>query len=258
MDTKAPVFLVPTTSGTGSECTRVAIISIPDQNGKWSVFVNTTLAIVDPELTVSLPQTQTVNTGLDALAHAMEGMTSLDWNYHSDLFGEAAIKKISKHLRTAYNEPGNIEARSEMALAANWGGLAFNDPLTHVGHAMADAFSVHFHTAHGFGCAIALPETMALVAPAAPDKIRTIASAMGLQYSESDSSEAIGQKVADEIRSMMRDMNMKSLRDTGYSKEEIVGLYPDVVGSHLSNHCPVKITDDVAKKLLSDVYDTYQ
>jgi len=257
-DTKTPVFLVPTTAGTGSECTLVAIITIPELNVKGSVFMNTTLALVDPELTVTLPKYETVNTGLDAFAHAAEAMTSSTGNLHSDLFGEAAIKKISGNLRTAYNEPYNIAARSEMALAANWAGLAFNNPLTHAGHAAADAFSCHFHTPHGLGCAIALPEALALVAPALPDKMRTIALAMGLPLHGGESGEALGKLVADGIRRMMRDMDMKSLREMGYSREKVISFAPDVAASHLCGHCPVKVDVNVAEKLLADIYDTYQ
>jgi len=256
-DTKTPLFLVPTTSGTGSECTLVAIITIPEINIKGSVFMNTTLAIVDPELTVTLPKYETVNTGLDAFAHAAEAMTSSTGNRYSDLFGEAAIKKISDNLRAAYNEPNNLKARSEMALAANWAGLAFNNPLTHAGHAAADAFSCSFHTPHGLGCALALPEALALVAPVVPDKMRAIALAMGLTLSGGESGAELGSLVADGIRKMMRDMDMKSLREMGYSREKVISLAPDVAASHLCTHCPVEVDLSIAKKLLADIYDTY-
>jgi 1,3-propanediol dehydrogenase len=257
VNTKAPVFLVPTTAGTGSEVTRVAVISRPDKNGKWSVFVNTTLAIVDPELTVTLPKVETANTGLDAFSHAAEAMTCLNWNPHSDLVGEAAIKKITANLLIAYNEPDNLEARSEMALAANWAGLAFNDPITHVGHAVADAFSCHFHTPHGLNCALALPETMALVAPAMPDRMAVIANAMGLVVKGDESGTELGRMVAEGIRGLMRLMNIQSLKAMGYTREKVLSLAPDVVSNHLASYCPVKITEDVARDLLSKVYDTY-
>ncbi|MDR2530430.1 MAG: iron-containing alcohol dehydrogenase, partial [Oscillospiraceae bacterium] len=89
-----PVVLVPTTAGTGSEVTAVAIVSRPELNAKWSVFTNTAFALLDPELTLSLPGEVTANTGLDALAHAAEAMTTVMHNVHSDLFGAAAIRKI--------------------------------------------------------------------------------------------------------------------------------------------------------------------
>jgi 1,3-propanediol dehydrogenase len=257
VDTKPPVILVPTTAGTGSECTIVAIVSLPDRNVKWSAFVNTTLAIVDPELTVSLPKYETANSGLDALAHAAEAMTVKAWNYHSDLFGEAAIRKICRNLYTAWSEPDNLEARTEMSLAANWAGLAFNDPITHIGHAMADALSCRFHTPHGLGCALALPEALALVAPVVPERLRVIAGAMGLPLTGREDGAALGRLVADGVRAMMRRMEVKSLREMGYSRQAITALAPDVVANHLSDFCPVAVTEEVAVRALGAMYDTY-
>ena len=258
IDTKTPVILVPTTAGTGSEITKVAVISRPDANAKWSVFMNVNYAIVDPELTVTLPKLETATTGLDALSHAMEAMTGLNWNPHSDLVGEAAIRKIAKTLVTAYNEPDNIDARSEMMLAANFAGLAFNDPITHVGHSAADAFSCHFHTPHGYNCAVSLPTAMALVAPVMPEKMRVIADAMGIGLTGKESGKQLGELVADKIRELMRAVDLKSLGAMGFSREDVVSLVPDVVSNHLSSYCPVKVTDEVAGKVLADIYDSYQ
>ncbi len=257
VDTKVPVILVPTTAGTGSEVTKVAVISRPDTNGKWSVFINTTLSIVDPELTLTLPPEVTANTGLDALSHAAEAITGICWNPHSDLVGEAAIKKIAKNLKRCYDVPDDLDARAEMSLAANWAGLAFNDPITHVGHSVADAFSCSFHTPHGYNCAIALPETMALVAPAVPERVAVIGSALGIPLTGREEPSKLGSLVADEIRRLMHSMNISPLSSLGYSREQVISLYPDVVSNHLASYCPVKITDDVAKELLARVYDTY-
>lgn len=258
VDTKVPIVLVPTTAGTGSEVTAVSIISRPDMNTKWSVFVNTTLGIVDPDLTDTLPKGETASTGLDALSHAMEALTSNTWDYHSDLFAEAAIRKIWDNLYIAWSEPTNAKARDAMSLAANWAGIAFCNPLTHVGHACADAFSCHFHTAHGVGCALALPETMALLGNVMPDRIRTVAEAMSLNRPSDEAPEKTARAVADAILGLMRKMEMKSLRELGYTREQVVALAPDVAANHLSTHCPVEITIEVAKKLLGDIYDTYQ
>lgn len=257
VDTKVPVILIPTTAGTGSEVTRVAIISIPELNAKWSVFVNINLAIVDPELTISLPKIETANTGLDAFSHAAEAMTCKNWNHHSNILGEAAIKKIAKNLVNCYNEPGNLKARTEMALAANLAGLAFNDPITHVGHAVADALSCTFHTPHGLGCALALPETMALVAPAMQEPMRVIANAMEISLTGNETGDELGKLVADSIRGMMRAMDMKSLKEIGFTRKQIIDLAPHVVDNHLSSYCPVEITQKTAQELLARVYDSY-
>ena len=257
VDTTTPLILVPTTAGTGSECTKVAIISLPDKNVKWAVDVNTTMAIIDPELMLTLPKSITATTGLDALSHAMEAMTCINWNYHSDLYAEAAIRKIAKNLVICCEDPGNIEARSEMALAANWAGFAFNNPITHVAHAVADAFSCHFHTAHGHNCALALPDTMALVGPVLPERMRIMADAMGIKQNGGESGEQLGNAVADEIRVLMRRTGIKSLKDMGHTRQEVLDLTPDVTASFLSWNCPVKIDEETAAKLLAAVYDTY-
>jgi len=256
--TSTPVILIPTTAGTGSEVTAVAIVSRPELNAKWSAFTNTDLAIVDPELTVSLPKSQTANTGLDALAHAAEAMTTVNHNPHSDLYGEAAIKKIAKWLPIAYSEPSNKEARTEMMLAANWAGFAFNNPITHVGHAIADALSVAFHTPHGYNCAIALPEAIRIVAPVMPDTAKVIATALGATLSGEESGEKLGEIIADLIRGIMRKVEIKSLKEAGYTREQVLALAHDVTTNHLSDFCPVKITDEVSTALLERVYDTYQ
>jgi alcohol dehydrogenase len=257
-NTKTPVILVPTTAGTGSEVTSVCIISRPELGAKWSAFVNTNFAIVDPELTMSLPKRETANTGLDALAHATEALTSVDSNPHSDIVGEAAIRKIAKYLVTAYNEPDNVEARTEMMLAANLAGLAFNDPLTHVGHAAADALSGHFHTPHGYGCGICLPAAMKISGPAVPEKMQTIADALGVKLTGKETGEQLGDLVAGKIRELMRAVGLKSLKEMGFKREDVLSFVPDVVSSHLCNHCPVKIDDAKAKEVLADIYDSYQ
>ena len=256
-DTKTPVILVPTTAGTGSEVTSVAIITRTGV-GKWCAFVNTTYAVIDPELTLTLPKRETANTGLDALAHACEGMTTIMWGPHSDIFGESAIKKIAKYLVVAYNEPSNKEARSEMMLAADFAGLAFNDPLTHVGHACADAMSIHFHTPHGYNCGICLPTAMKVIAPAIPEKMRVIAAAFGITLTGAETGEELGQLVADKIREIMRAVGIKSLKELGFKREDMLSFVPDVVGSHLSTYCPVKVDDAKALEILADIYDSYQ
>ncbi len=178
VDTKVPVVSVPTTAGTGSEATRVAIITQTETNGKWSVFVNTSLAVVDPEITFGLPKNVTAFTGLDALSHAAECVTSNVTNPHNQLLGCAAIRKIFDHLYTAWSEPDNVEARTEMALAANWAGIAFAETMCHVGHALADGLSINFHTPHGYNCAQALPVALEYAAPAVPKEMKMVAEAM--------------------------------------------------------------------------------
>ncbi|MBR2832525.1 MAG: iron-containing alcohol dehydrogenase [Oscillospiraceae bacterium] len=258
VETTTPVFLVPTTTGTGAECTSVAIISVPEKNVKWSVNVNTTLGVVDPELTVTLPPLYTATTGLDALAHATEGITASTSNIHATYMGLGAVRKIADHLVDCYNHPTDINARTEMAIAADWAGMAFNNPLTHLSHAMGDAFGCHFHTPHGLSCSLGLADTMRLVAEARKDDMKVIAEAMRIELTGSETGRELGELVAQKIFGMMHAMNMPSLKSLGCSREEIVGLAKEVTENHLCTHSPIPVTLELMEKLLGDVYDNYQ
>ena len=258
VDTRTPVFLVPTTTGTGSEVTKVAVISRHELNVKWSVFVNTTMAIVDPELTVTLPLEETANTGLDALAHATEGLTSIAWNPHADLYAEGAIVRLARSLVRCYHDPENLELRTELSLAANFGGFAFRDPLTHVGHAVGDALGCHFHTPHGQSCSLGLAEVMRLIAPAVPERMARIARCLDLPLTGGETGAQLGDLVAAEIHRWMREMHVRSLEQLGYTRQQVIDLAPDVVANHLSGYCPVPITEETARTLLANIYDSYR
>jgi alcohol dehydrogenase class IV len=222
------------------------------------VNVNTTLAIVDPELTVGLPPETTAHTGLDALAHATEAYTSNAANIHSDLYALGAIRKIAESLVLSYKNPENIDYRSEMAIAANWAGMAFRDPLTHMGHAIGDAFSVEFHTPHGQSCALGLAEVMRFVAPHAPERMADIAAALGIKLNGGESGETLGGLVADAIYGLMRAMNVKSLQQLGAAREQVTGLAKAVAESHLSSYCPTEVTQESAAEVLGRVFDAYK
>ena len=258
LETSVPVILVPTTTGTGSEVTRVAVISRPEYNVKWSVHLkNTTLAVVDPQLTVTLPRKETANTGLDALAHATEALTSKGADIHSDLFAVAAIEKIAGNLYRSWSDPSDNEARTNMAVAANFAGLAFDCPMCHLPHAIGDAFGCHFHTEHGHSCSLGLAEGLRLVAPVKPEKMAVIAKAMGIPLTGTETGAELGDLVADWIYALMRKMEFVSLHSMGISREEVIACAGDVAVSHLVAYCPVPITDEVAAEVLGRLYDNY-
>ena len=253
-----PIILLPTTAGTGSECTKVAVVNRTDLNMKWSVFVTLALAIIDPELTLSLPPFETAYTGMDALAHAIEGLTSNNPNPLSHACGLDAIRKISGSLLRAYRNGGDLEARIQMAEAAHLAGLAFDDPLTHFGHATADGMSITMHTPHGVGCALALPEVCAYCGPAAPERMREIAAAIGLPLRGDESGETLGSMTADWCRDLMRQMQIPSLRAQGFDRALMAEVAKETESSHLSDFSPVKVTHQLAQEIAFGVYDHYE
>ena len=151
------IVAVPTTAGTGSEVTQVSVMS----HGKEKRSINNplfmpTAAIVDPTLTLSVPPRTTMNTGLDALAHALEGYWSRNHQPLADLFAIEAVRIILENLETAWRDGSNLEARSNMLYGSMVAGLAFSNPRTAGSHACSYPLSEDYHLPHGEACAFTL------------------------------------------------------------------------------------------------------
>jgi len=155
-----PVVCIPTTSGTGSEVNPYAVITNKERNIKFmlmSNFLIPKLAVIDPGYCSSMPKTLTRESGIDALAHCIEGYVSLAVPYHP-YFESMALygtKLIGRSLVKAYQDGDDLQARTDMCMAAAYGGIAFSKGLG-VGHAITHVLGGHYHVAHGKGCTIAL------------------------------------------------------------------------------------------------------
>ena len=158
-----PFVVVPTTAGTGSECTGVAVIK-NDANGVkmefLSPFVEPDVAVIDPRMTEGLPPKATASTGMDALCHAVEACTCLQANPMSSAYGTAAIRLIMQNLETATKEGKNREARYNMALASTMAGIAFSNSMVGAVHAIGHALGGLCHVPHAVAMTILLPHVM--------------------------------------------------------------------------------------------------
>ena len=152
-----PIIAVPTTSGTGSEVTQVSVIShgAVKRTTNHPVFMPV-LALVDPDLSDTVPPRVVMCTGLDALAHALEGYWSKNHQPIPDLMAVEAVRLILENLETAWREPDSREAHERMAYAALLGGLSFALPKTAACHACSYPICEHFHVSHGEACAFTL------------------------------------------------------------------------------------------------------
>ena len=151
------VIAVPTTAGTGSEVTQVSVIS----HGTEKKTINNPVfmpkvAIVDPVMSSTVPPRTTMNTGLDAMAHALEGYWSRNHQPISDLMAIEAVRMVLENLETAYRDGGNLEARANMAYASLLGGLSFALPKTAASHACSYPLSEDYHLPHGEAVAFTL------------------------------------------------------------------------------------------------------
>lgn len=158
-----PFIVLPTTSGTGSEVTNVAVIK-DEQSGVKMEFITPYLmpnvALLDPILTQTLPPKITASTAVDALCHAIEGFSCLQKNPLSDAYALTSIKLILQNIVTVCKEPNNMQARANMAIGSNLAGLCFGNSMVGGVHAIGHSLGSICHVAHGDAMAILLPHVM--------------------------------------------------------------------------------------------------
>lgn len=177
-----PKILIPTTSGTGSEVTNVAVLSLKAEHTKKGIVSRHLLAdtaLLDPELTLGLPPKVTAATGMDALTHAIEAYVSRFAQPMTDDFALKAIRAIGANLRTAVLNGQNIEAREAMLYGSLYAGYAFGSAATGMVHGLAMPLGGQFNIAHGIANAVLLPHVMRWNLVAALPRYRDIAIALG-------------------------------------------------------------------------------
>lgn len=199
-----PVIALPTTAGTAAEVTINYVIT-DEKNVKKMVCVDPndipTLAIIDPELMLSMPRGLTASTGMDALTHAIEGLITLGAWEMSDMFEIKAIEMIAKWLPKVVENPSDIEARDGMATAQYIAGMAFSNVGLGLVHGMAHPLGAYYDIPHGVANALLLPFVMEYNKESAKAKYRTIANAMGVDTSKMDDDQA-AQAAVDAVKAL--------------------------------------------------------
>ena len=182
-----PLIAIPTTAGTGSEVTFIAQISVPERRQKVPIisrYLAPDLAIVDPELSGTMPPPLTAATGMDALTHAIEAVTSITAQPLADILAFRAIALINEFLPRAVEDGADMAARTGMAFASLIAGIAFNNGWVALAHAIAHALGGLFDLPHGLCCALALPVTMEYNLEARREKYMKIAELLGASGAE--------------------------------------------------------------------------
>ncbi len=178
----ARIICLPTTSGTGSEATRVSVYTngLAEKVWAWGDSLRPHLSILDPTLVTGLPAHLTAATGIDALVHAIEAMTIRRANVLNDANSLQAIRLVCRHLPVALAEPRNLEARGAMQIAACLAGLAIDNSGTGIAHAFGHALGAIGHIHHGRAVGLSLRACLAWNAEAAPERHAEVAIAMGV------------------------------------------------------------------------------
>jgi alcohol dehydrogenase class IV len=188
-----PVICIPTTAGTGSEATRFTIVTDTAHDEKMLIMGLGALplaALVDYELTFSVPARITADTGIDSLTHALEAYVSTKANSISDLYAAAAMRLIAANLRTAHAEPRNATARAAMMEGATLAGLAFSNSSVALVHGMSRPLGAHFHVPHGLSNAMLLPAVTRFGLEAGLARYAEAARIMGIAPAETPDADA--------------------------------------------------------------------
>jgi choline dehydrogenase len=219
-----PLVAVPTTAGTGSEATLWAVVTDPERKIKFNVggtpLIGAHVALIDPELTLGLPPAITAATGMDALSHAIECYTC---DYHqpfNDAVALLAIELVGRWLLVAYEDGGNLEARTGMAHAAMLGGLAYGTESAGAAHAMSQSAGGVHECPHGALTARVLGPVCEYNAPAAPERYARIAQGLGVDVHGVSTLDAALLGVEDVYR-LTDDVGIPTMEELGFSEGEI-------------------------------------
>ena len=235
-----PLVAIPTTAGTGSEVTRFTVITDTETDEKMLIAglaCCPLAAIVDYELTLSMPLRLTADTGLDSLTHAIEAYVSRRANPFTDGLAKNAMGLIARHIRTACAEPENLAAREAMMLGATTAGMAFSNSSVCLVHGMSRPIGAFFHVPHGLSNAMLLPEITAFSAPAALERYADCARAMGVAE-ENEGSQAAVARLVDELRALNDDLKVPTPRAWGIDAERFQELLPVMAGQALGSGSP--------------------
>ena len=216
-----PVIAIPTTAGTGSECTRFTVITDHERDEKMLIAGFGCLplaAIVDYELTFSVPPRTTADTGIDSFTHALEAYISKRANPFSDALALAAMELIGKHLRTAYADPRNAVAREGMMIGATQAGLAFSNSSVALVHGMSRPIGAHFHVPHGLSNAMLMPAITRFSLGGAPARYAEASRRVGFAEA-GDSDPAAGAKLIAGLEAWNKELSVPTPAEFGILEE---------------------------------------
>jgi alcohol dehydrogenase len=251
-----PLVAIPTTAGTGAETNAFGVVTDPRTHRKFYVGHATTMpaaAILDPELTVGLPPGATAATGIDALTHAIESYLSIRANPWADGIALQAIKMISGHLAAACADGADLEARSQLLLAAHMAGIGMATTGLGLVHAIGHALGGRYDIAHGVTLAMVLPQVLRFSMPVRSARLSAIAFALGAgEVGPDDDWNAAA--AIDAVTSLRDEVGL-AVRpaDYGVAESDFVAIAADALDDEVLANAPRQPTVHEITTLLSAV-----
>ncbi len=255
-----PIVAVPTTAGSGSEATQFTVVTDGDTDEKMlcpGLSFLPIAIVVDFELTVSMPARLTADTGVDALTHAIEAYVSRRASRFTDALALAAMTSISRHLRRAYADGADREAREAMMLASTQAGMAFSNSSVALVHGMSRPIGGHFHVAHGLSNAMLLPAVTKVSIDSAVERYADCARAMGVVAPATEDRHAADALVA-ELEQLCADVEVPTPRAYGIDQAEwearLETMAAQALASGSPNNNPRIPTQEEIVELYREIY----
>jgi len=248
-----PKILIPTTSGTGAEVTSIAVLALEHTKDVITHdYLIADTAIVDPELTVSVPPKITAATGADALTHAVEAFISVNANPVSDGLALQAIRLIGRSLEQAVRNGNDKEARINMAYGSYLAGLSFFNAGVGAVHALAYPLGGQFHIAHGDSNAVLIPYVMSYIRKSCSNKLPLVLEALGEKIQHLTDEEA-SERCVEKLASLMKDIGIpQKLGGFSIPESAAQSLAKDgIKQKRLLARCPMALTEQ-------DILQIYQ
>ncbi len=250
-----PMILVPTTAGTGSEISKTTMVIIGDLK-TWIISppLYPDVAVVDPLNTLTMPPRVTAMTGMDALAHLIEGYMSTLSSPVTDAFSLEGTRLIFKSLRRAFYNGEDLEARFDMAVAASLGGYVLCGTPAVYGHSVSQTLA-RYGTPHGIACALALPYVMEYNVSAIPERLAWLAKFMGVDTSGMSMEEA-ARRAVNEVKRLVLDLKLPfTLQDLKVPHEDLDMLANELIEKYYRKNNPRKMTPEEARELYQKMWD---
>lgn len=245
-----PMILIPTTSGTGADCSPSTVITNTRLNNvKNNLFVPTgipDLAVVDPNWAMTMPPKLTASCGFDVFSHAIETISSSCWNPMSETIALKCIDIVWTYLERAYHNGSDVEAREYMHFASSAVAVAFSDSLINLGHEIAHMIGARYHIPHGDCCAMVTPACLKFLAGKLPVETGRIAKTLGVD----DREDGLGDRLYDAVLAFRKRLGIMSASEHGLDKAEFMAMADDLASPVFLSYT---MTADDYRSILADI-----
>ncbi len=252
-----PMAAIPTTAGTGSEATQFTIITDTENNVKMLLkgqVLMPSLAIVDPQFTMTAPPKITSSTGLDALCHAVEAFTSRKAQEMSDTFALSAVKRIFRYLPVAFHNGEDVEARVQMSVAALEAGIAFNNASVTLIHGMSRPIGALFHVPHGLSNAMLIKECLSFALEGAYGRFAQLGREIGIANT-SDSDQAASEKFLQAAIALTEELETPTLGKFGIEKEAFFQSIGKMAHDAMESGSPQNTRREISEEDIRRMYE---